>query len=56
MRNKLTAEKTVIENKEGYLVKQYHDGKPVAEQFVEKNCYEEFCEGVGQVPELIRKG
>lgn len=56
MKDKLTAEKAVFESKEGYMVKQYHDGKPVAKQFVTKDCYEEFCEGVGRVPELIRKG
>lgn len=55
MKERLTAEKTVLEGEEGYLIKQYHNGKAVAKQFVTKDCYEEFCNGIGQVPELIRK-
>lgn len=51
---KFIAKETVFDGVPGYMVKQLHNGRVVATQFIRKDNYESFCDSIRMTPKLVK--
>ncbi len=47
MQDRFTAEKITFENIPGFMVRQYHNGEKVCEQFISANEFQDYIQEAG---------